>query len=226
MRKKSLNSICKNIKSFKLKKKSPKSYSREHCSIGKKVGKGYYGTINEVSCKDLNKKLVIKKQLKNNLKDELKYSQDFAKIGIAPDVYDAFTCGRYAYIITERLDIPIDKYIKSNKNKRNFDSEYLNIYKTIIALHKKAKKYGLYRTDNHLGNYAGNLDRNGKLILKSIKLIDFGFCGNICKNKKDLLYSDATLIYFFLYKKDFKYVFNKLQDILDMTYEEAKDIIE
>ena len=38
MRKKSLNSICKNIKSFKLKKKSPKSYSRDHCSIGKKVG--------------------------------------------------------------------------------------------------------------------------------------------------------------------------------------------
>jgi len=227
MRSKSLTSSikCDKVKPLKLKKKSPKSYSRERCSLGKKVGKGYYGTVNQVNCKDIEKPLVIKKQLKTKLKDELKFAEDFSKIKVAPQIYDAFVCGRYAYIIMEKLDISIEKYVKKNKNKRAFGTEYLKIYKTIISLHKKAKKNGLYRTDNHLGNYAGNLDRNGKLILKSIKMIDFGYCGYIKKGKDDLIYSDATLVYFFPYKRDFKYEFSKVEDILDMTFKEAKKIV-
>jgi hypothetical protein len=220
---KSIN--CNKVKPLRLKKKSPKSYSRDRCSFGKKIGKGYYGTINEVNCKDIDKNLVIKKQLKTHLKDELKFAEEFSSIKVAPQIYDAFVCGRYAYIIMERLDISLDKYVKKNKNNRGFGSEYLKIYKAIIALHKKAKKNSLYRTDNHLGNYAGNLDRNGKLILKSIKMIDFGYSGYIKKGKDDLIYSDAALVYFFPYKKDFKYEFSKLEDILDMPYKDAKKII-
>jgi len=74
--------------------------------------------------------------------------------GLAPRVYDAFICDDDAYLVTDRIDMSVTKYLESNFIKGSIEqTEALkNIEAKVIQMLIASNEAGILHTDRHIDN--------------------------------------------------------------------------
>lgn len=173
--------------------------------------------------------VIVKKiqvgSLEENI-NEVNMQNKFIELGLAPHIYDFFSCGTDTYIIMERLDITYWFYIVRNIGEFTLDTLllfYLSMVNKINEMAKIANDAGLKHGDlTHENNVMFRLDPDGKTITE-IKFIDFGRAKIKTDNRPEVFASsfDVPLnIVFVYFMKNNKYPIDckPLLDVIEPLY--------
>jgi len=164
--------------------------------------------------------LVVKKINKGTFsqnKKEVELQHAFSKIGLAPRIYDFFSCENNMYIVMERLDTTFLHYITNNIGKFTLTSLttfYTGILAEINVMINTAFTNGLVHGDlTHGNNIMFRLGPDGKTIT-SITFIDFGRSRSRTNNVKEM-FSNGWLLEILVSAVLYYAFFNKLPRVTD-----------
>jgi serine/threonine protein kinase len=165
--------------------------NRSKCTwapLGERLGTGKKASTYKVCCGSdcltfavkIQENRLNRSDFYDTIKKEVVLQDKFAKLGIAPEVYDAFMCNnKESYIVMDRLDMDIDSYSKYLVQNTNFSFEQIDaildtICDTAISLMRIAHSNKLVHTDLNPGNIMVKLSNDPVRTPIATKIVDFG----------------------------------------------------
>lgn len=151
--------------------------------LGSKLDEGEDGYIVHAccgnECKYIVKVIENKHQRSNFLQKvskEIAMQSEFASLGLAPKILDAWMCNSEASIVMEKKDTNLVRLVQALVSQNKSQQEILRTIDALqdatLALVKKAHQNNLVHKDLHLKNVMVDVDED--LDWFNLKLVDFG----------------------------------------------------
>lgn len=157
--------------------------------LGSKVDQGEDGYILQACCKDKCKFIVKVIENRNQrstflskVANEISIQNEFAGLGLAPKILDAWMCNNEASIVMEKKDMNLVKYVSTLVQsgvipETSILSTIDSLQSTLLQLVDKAHQNNLVHKDLHLKNVMVDVDDD--LDWYNMKIIDFGKSGKV-----------------------------------------------
>ena len=148
---------------------------------------------------DPHVKLLTPKEIDHKIQQEISIQQVFAKVGLAPQIVEAFVCKIspvQSFIIMKPLKMTVQTLLQSiASNNVNWQTQ---IFQKMHDLIKQSHEMGYSHKDSHTKNFMVDIpegkENDMNAILETMKFIDFGEAVKITSsNKHEVITNDWDL---------------------------------